>query len=115
MKQVMKMPWTWTSEDLLFNTGLMLVDFTKGDWVNNVCFHMRDEIIRILAGPRQVNIEPEDWNFSRQCRALGVRAYVTRRVKVKHHGDKEYTNDSPWGDEEDLEYLKLQAKKSSNA
>src|SRR6266545_2294887 len=39
-----ELPDTWTADNLLFNTGLMLVDFRKS-WVEKVCFRIRDKIL----------------------------------------------------------------------
>src|ERR1051325_974521 len=84
MRQVLKMSETWTAVTLLFNTGLMLVDMRK-PWVEQICFTVNDRIEK-RNGKWIADVESEDWNFSRQCRALGVKAYVTRKVAVDHFG-----------------------------
>lgn len=101
MKEIMQMPITWSDEDLLFNTGLMLVDFRK-PWVEKVCFTVNDRIQK-RNGKWCADVESEDWNFSRQCRALGVSCFVTRRVKVDHFGMGAYPNYLEWGEQYDGE------------
>jgi len=86
---------TWTDPNVLVNTGMLLVDFTK-PWVEKVCFTINDRITK-PNGKWQVDVEPEDWNFSRQCRALGVPLHVTRRVAISHMGRNAWRNDVRWG------------------
>lgn len=84
---------TWSAEGLLVNTGLMLVDF-RGDWVEKICFTINDRIRQAKDGTWIAEVEPEDWNFSRQCRALGIRLYVTRAVMLEHYGQQRWTNEA---------------------
>lgn len=106
MKQAIEqLPESWTTPGLLFNTGLMLVDMRR-DWVEKICFTVRDKIEKDpKTGLWQAYAQPEDWDFSRQCRALGVRCIVTRAVKVQHFGNKRFNNYEPWGDEKDTDNL----------
>lgn len=101
MGQVHAMSVTWTDERILFNTGMMLVDFS-GDWVERVAFTVGDMIARVN-GVWESYVEPEDWHFSRQCRALGVRVAVTRAVKLEHYGQNFWPNDKIWGDTADFQ------------
>jgi len=94
-----KFPDTWTAENLLLNTGLMLVDMRK-PWVENVCFTINDKIV-FEKGQWRAYVEPEDWNFSRQCRALGCRLFVTRKVITEHCGLRAYRSDEIWGQDVD--------------
>lgn len=103
------LPETWTAPWLLFNTGLMLVDF-RDDWVYSVRFHMRDRIVRDENGKWTAMVEPEDWHFSRQCRGLGVRCYVTRKVVVNHWGVGVWSSDQVWGDTIDGQNASLVAE-----
>ncbi len=96
MAEVHARPVTWTDPALLFNTGLLLVDFSD-PWVERVCFTMRDLIEKEPDGIWRASVEPEDWHFSRQCRALGVRVAVTRRVAVDHCGFGYWSSDQVWG------------------
>lgn len=99
-KQAQSLPLTWTSPKLLVNTGLMLVDF-RGSWQENVCFHMNDQIVRDSNNLWTAMVEPEDWNFSRQCHSLGLSLYATRAVRVLHFGKSYWSNDASWGEELD--------------
>lgn len=95
LKEVHEGPVTWTHPQLLINTGLMLVDFTK-PWVEQVHFQLRDTLVRTEKG-WQPYTEPEDWNFSRQCHALGVSLYATRAVTVDHVGPTKWSSSETWG------------------
>lgn len=93
--EIQDMPVTWTSHTVLVNTGLLLVDFTE-PWVEQICFTINDKIHK-PNGKWVTEVESEDWNFSRQCRALGIDLWVTRRVAVQHFGRSQWRNDSKWG------------------
>jgi len=93
-------PITWTDERLLFNTGCMLVDFSS-DWVERICFTVNDRLVREHGG-WQAYTESEDWNFSRQCRALGVRCFVTRAAAMDHYGTSHWPSDLVWGEQADF-------------
>ena len=101
-KQVLDpaMPDTWTADNLLVNTGLMLVDFRK-PWVEKICFNVQNRIEKNEAGFYAPIFEPEDWNFSRQCHKLGVKLFVTRKVVVDHYGIHIYRSDEIWGADTD--------------
>lgn len=94
-------PVTWTDERLLFNTGCMLIDFS-GDWVTKVCFTIRDRIIQEADGTWAAYVQPEDWDFSRQCRKLGVRVAVTRALAIDHFGVNYWPSDMVWGEQADF-------------
>lgn len=93
--EILDMPVTWTSHTVLVNTGLLLVDFTE-PWVEKICFTINDKIHK-PNGKWVTEVESEDWNFSRQCRALGIDLWVTRRVAVQHMGRSQWRNDLKWG------------------
>ncbi len=112
-RQAHDLPETWTAPWLLFNTGLMLVDFRK-PWVYDVCFTMNDRIVRDERGMWTAMVEPEDWHFSRQCRQLGVRALVTRKIVVDHFGTGCWGSDKVWGEEVDQQNGSLVANKLLN-
>jgi hypothetical protein len=84
LSQAKRLPLTWSADNLLVNTGLLLVDMRK-PWVERICFTMRDRMRRGRDG-WMADFEPEDWNFSRQARALEARIFVTRAVPVLHDG-----------------------------
>lgn len=87
---------TFTDENLLINTGLMLIDMRK-PWVEQICFRFENEILKMPDGEFKAFQVSEDWHLSRQARALGAKLYATREVKVKHMGRAAYPNDAPWG------------------
>lgn len=90
-----QLPVTWTTDTLLFNTGMMLIDLRK-PWIHETHFTINDRIVRVN-GKWMAQTEPEDWNFSRQCKRLGVRYFVTRVVPVDHYGIGGYCSDQVWG------------------
>ena len=95
MREVCGYPETFTSETLLVNDGCMIVDLRK-PWVEKVHFHFDDDIIE-HHGRRIPVCAPEDWNFSRDARALGASIWATREVYATHHGSTSFPNDRPWG------------------
>jgi hypothetical protein len=107
LAEVMALPVTFTHEKLLVNTGCLLVRFDE-PWVERICFQTRDAIRRGTDGKFQAVVEPEDWNFSRQCHSLGVRMFATRVVKAIHQGTNGYRNDVVWGKSIDQDHLDLQ-------
>lgn len=98
MKQVMKMAETFTHEKLLLNTGLLLLDLRQAEWAEQVFFTIRDGM-GISEDRKKFLpvVEPEDWYFSRQLNALGVKLWATRKVKIVHKGDFNYPNFGEWG------------------
>jgi hypothetical protein len=86
---------TFTDENLLINTGLLVVDMRK-PWVEQIAWRFENEIIKVGDAFKPFEIS-EDWCFSRQARALGAKLFATREVKVKHLGRAAYTNHQPWG------------------
>jgi hypothetical protein len=95
VSEILDKPVTWTDPNILVNTGLLLVDFRE-PWVEKVCFTIRDRIHK-PNGKWVCEVESEDWNFSRQCRALGIDCWVTRRVAIQHVGRSQWRNDHRWG------------------
>jgi len=90
-------PATWTEPGLLINTGCMLVD-VRAPWVEDICFTIKDDIIRDARGRFQHVVEGEDWNFSRQCHEKSLRVFATRKIPIDHvDGHTRYSNTSAWG------------------
>lgn len=89
-------PVTWTEPGLLVNSGCLLLDLT---WpgATQVCFTMTDRLERDAAGSWRARIQPEDWTFSRQVRALGGRVYATSCLRTLHHGAYVFVCDLPQG------------------
>lgn len=101
MKEIYDRPETFTDPDLLVNTGMLLIDLRKNDWIDRVCFTIRDAIIELPDGRRVAGVQPEDWDFSRQAKALGATLWATRKVRLVHKGAFPYPNFSVWGNEVD--------------
>lgn len=114
-------PETFNAEDigypdmvLLHNTGCWVADlrnplFHEED--ENGClkayFTINDRIVRDKDGKRRVEVEPEDWFFSRCLHELGAKTYVTRKIVTHHYGLADTDNFTPGGDEEDDVVLKM--------
>lgn len=101
MRQVASLPVTFTAADtglparpLLVNTGCLLVRL--GDWSEQVCFTIRDRIVPTGDGWKAESVS-EDWGFSLQAHALGLKVAATTAVRLAHHGENEFTNVGPWG------------------
>lgn len=101
MTQLQHKPETFTAPDILLNTGLMLVDFTK-PWIEEVCFTINDCTFQDDDGTFQTMTEPEDWNFSRWARSKGLSLWATKAVVVEHVGKTRYPNNGVWGQEYDV-------------
>lgn len=95
LKEIFDREPTFTDENLLVNTGLMLVDMRK-PWVEKIHFRFEDDIIQHEGKYKAVGMS-EDWLFSRDARALGAKIYATREVPLLHHGSAAYPNNSVWG------------------
>lgn len=98
MREIMKMPPTFTDPNILVNTGLMLVDLRK-PWTDKIFFHF-DDRIGLYRGKRVAQMKPEDWNWSRDARKLGATLYATREVKLTHRGQQDFPNSMAWGEME---------------
>jgi hypothetical protein len=110
MDEVLALPETFGIEDtqypedvLLHNSGCWLADlrnplFSVEDAAGQllVYFTINDRIIR-KGEARSVEVEPEDWFFSRRLHEQGARTFATRKVLIGHHGDFEFRNDHVWG------------------
>lgn len=104
MTELARMPATFTAADighagqvLLANTGCWVCRF-DADWVERVCFTINDRLTRDADGRWCPEVEPEDWNFSRQMHAMGLRVGVTRKVRAAHVGEFSFWNDAVWGE-----------------
>jgi len=93
--EILDMPVTWTSPDVLVNTGMLLIDFRE-PWVERVCFTIKD-MIHKPNGKWVAEVQSEDWYWSRQVKELGVDLWVTRRVALQHLGRGSWRNDVRWG------------------
>lgn len=96
LKEIHAMPHpTFLAENLMVNTGLMLVDITK-PWAEKIVFHIEDYIREEAGRFRAVSLS-EDWDFSRQVRSHGGKLAATRLVCLEHMGVTNFPNHAPWG------------------
>ena len=121
MRELMTLPETFSVEDipwappgslLLTNTGLWACRF-DGDWVENICFTIRDFITRRPGGSYEVGFWPEDWQFAMDAARLGVRVMATRKVRVEHFGFFPFKNDRAWGTDEHDSWWRLPGEEAS--
>lgn len=112
MRDVFELPETFTSDDLpaklLLNTGCWVAKWNQ-EWCKRVHFEINDRIVLNKAVDRyQAQTEPEDWFFSRQLYEIGapgsdtehlqpLRIGATRKIKLVHNGEIDFTNESVWG------------------
>lgn len=111
LAEIFRLPETFTAEDvgypLLINTGCWVCRFDP-EWAKQIHFEVNDRII-YDAEKRcyRPQVEPEDWNFSRQLNRLGLKVGVTRKIKVSHRGEMDFPSFHPWGEwQYDQAYLK---------
>lgn len=110
MKEVYRLPETFTSEDigypLLINTGCWVCRFDES-WAKKCHFTVNDRIVYVPSKKQYIpEVEPEDWFVSRLFHELGLKVGATRKVQLFHRGHVAFGNDKPWGsDEHDSEYL----------
>jgi hypothetical protein len=116
MRELEDLPKTFSAEDighpdavLLHNTGCWLADLRKP------VFHQVDELGQLRAhftlndrivmrdGCAMVEVEPEDWFFSRRLHELGAKTCVTREVATQHFGLAAYDNQTITGQETDTD------------
>lgn len=90
----------YPDDPLLLNTGCMVVDLDK-PWVKKtneygelvVHFTINDRIV-LRQGPRLcVEVESEDWFFSRRIWEQGGKCVATTKVKLKHFGSYGWSNE----------------------
>lgn len=109
MTEVYALPQTFTSADvggpLLLNTGLWACRFDPA-WAKGVHFEVNDRIVwSETARAYCPEVEPEDWNLSRQFHRLGLKVGCTRGVRLEHRGSYGFPNGAAWGTQEtDAEY-----------
>lgn len=89
---------------LLHNTGLWVCDLRRPEFRQSVAgkldlyFEFPTQATRGQDGKWRHQRESEDWAFSRALWLRGVRdTYITRRVRLTHHGKMDFTNGGDWG------------------
>lgn len=101
MHDVFDLPETFTGDDLgkplLLNTGCWVAKWDQR-WCREVHFEINDRIVFNKATNRyQSQTEPEDWFFSRLLHEMGLKVGATRKIKLLHQGELEFSNEKPWG------------------
>jgi GT2 family glycosyltransferase len=71
----------------------------RRDWVEQICFTIKDRITKAADGSYSVEFLGEDWDFSRQARRLGIPLWATRKVRLMHVGQGYFPNFQEWGTE----------------
>lgn len=106
MKEVMKLPETFSAKDcgfpgrtLLVNSGCWIADFSKL-WVEDVRFQICNAIDRTAEGDARARVMSEDWDFSRQIARHGGEVLATRKVSLHHVGPNSFGNQTAWGSHE---------------
>jgi hypothetical protein len=89
---------TFTHPNLLVNSGLMLVNLSRPE-CEKLVFRFTDEILPDPKQPGKLAAYgvSEDWNFSAQAHALGLKVFCTTEVRVHHVGQYKFDN-SNWGE-----------------
>ena len=95
LKELWRMPETFTHERILLNSGLWVCKF-DGDWQEKVWFEQHDRIVMLPNGKWSSDTKSEDWEFSRTLRKHGLKLYATRKVQLEHERAEWHTR-FPWG------------------
>lgn len=90
LKELELLPETFTDADvggeLLLNTGCWICRL--GNWAKLVHFTIQDDIVRHPeTGLWRAVVQPEDWDFSRKCRTLGLKLAATKKIRLNHFGE----------------------------
>lgn len=101
MRDVYRLPATFTSDDLgaplLLNTGCWVCKFDVA-WARQVWFTVNDRIaFNTATNAYQAVNESEDWFFSRLLHEKGLRLGATRKLRLLHRGEMDFSNERPWG------------------
>lgn len=96
IRQIYKLPETFTFPDLVINTGCMLVDLRK-EWTQYAKFYFKDWIEKDAEGRYVARTVSEDWNFSADAIAMGAKLYATRKVALDHKGTMYFGTAGVWG------------------
>lgn len=98
--QIHELPTTFTTDKLLLNTGLMLINL-RCPWLGRVHFHMDDAVEQDEEGRWVARVASEDWEFSRAATQAGAKLYATSAVSLFHHGMAMWGNRAVYGSERD--------------
>jgi hypothetical protein len=78
-------------EELLINTGCLLLDLSHPFW-DSFVFRTGDDIVKRPDGGRDVLFESEDWRMSRELNAAGVPYGATWAVRTRHLNGGNFAN-----------------------
>lgn len=101
LKEVHALPETFTHEDLVVNSGLMLIDL-RAPWIGKVWFEINDDVVLDEKGNWKAVGVSEDWLFSLRARALGAKIFATRAVRLHHFGAHGFPNYEVFGKDTDI-------------
>lgn len=87
---------SFTGDNIILNTGLMLIDIRK-DWIKNITFRVTDQIIVQPDGTRKAFGGSEDWLFSLDARKEGAKLWATTAVRLNHVGGANFSNYEEYG------------------
>jgi len=93
MKEVYKLPETFTHPRLIVNTGCMIID-ARQQWAKDLVFDLRCFVHKETGQSWYV---PEDWMMSKVCWQAGGTVWATRKVLLEHRGVMGFPNTQPWG------------------
>ena len=87
-----------TNSQLLINTGLLLVDLKKHrKKMEKLLFRVRNEVEKDKNGNYSAWQWSEDWYWSRDASALGLKLLATRKIQIGHIGVNNFCNCHSWG------------------
>ena len=92
MKEIADLPETFTADNLLVNSGCLLIDL-RAPWVGKVWFEIQDSTVKNKDGNYKAVGISEDWLFSMRAAEAGAKIYATRAVKIFHVGTHAFSND----------------------
>lgn len=96
MKQLAKMPKTFTHPKLLVNNGMMLVDLSA-PWVEKAWYNNENIICKDEHGNFTAQSYGDDWFFARKMIENGARVFATSEIQVMHVGQQKFPNHGEWG------------------
>jgi len=85
---------------LVVNTGCMLVKLDR--WCEKLYFHTKDYMLKVIDTETndityKAAMISEDWLFSIEAQALGVKVLATSAIQLQHIGKHAYPNHGTWG------------------
>jgi hypothetical protein len=95
-----------TNPRLIVNTGLWVCRFATLPGIEEMHFHTGDSIRREDNGKFRAHCTPEDWMWSMEFAARGLKVVGTTRVPVRHYGHTAFGIGigAPWGQNQSEEW-----------